>query len=612
MSNNHSGKSQAGQGGFGGRGGHRGRFMPGAKAKDSKVTLKRLWKYLSDKKNTLALILTLVVFSVAFILTGPLLIGRAIDQYIIPKDFQGLMFIVLMMAGVYIFGALFTWLQSYLTIGVAQETVKEIRKDLFEKLQTLPLSYFDSHSHGDMMSRLTNDVENISQNLNTSMTQIFSSVITLAGTIVMMFYLSPILTLLTLTIIPVMFFCTGRIARRTRKLFTEQQKMLGQLNGFIEETISGQKVVKIFCREEENAAEFEDSNRGLKGIAIRAQIFSGIIPPLMNALNNIGFVIVASIGGYLAIKQIITVGVIASFINYTRQFARPLNELANQFNMIQSALAGAERVFEVLDEKSEPADARDALVLEKVVGSVRFDDVSFSYKKDTVVLKDIHFDVNPGQTVALVGPTGSGKTTIINLLTRFYDIDQGVIYIDGQDIRNVKRDRLRSLLGIVLQDTYLFSESVRENIRYGRLNATDEEVESAAKLAYADQFIHRLPQGYDTVVTEEGGNLSQGQRQLLAIARAILANPAILILDEATSNVDTRTEYHIQEAMRVLMKDRTSFVIAHRLSTIKDADMILVINGGEIIESGTHEALLKQKGFYDNLYNNQFRRQGLS
>lgn len=608
MSDSNRGGKGFKPGPFGG-GGPGGRFVPGGKARNTKYTLGRLWSYLSLKKGLLLLIFLFVLLSSAFALVGPLLIGKAIDDYILPGDFRGLLWISFVMLGVYALGALFTWLQNYLMIGLAQDTVKGIRKDLFDRLQRLPLNFYDSRPHGDLMSRLTNDVENINNTLSNGVIQMFTSVITFIGTLVMMLYLSPVLTLLTMVVIPVMFLLTGRIAGRTRRLFTEQQRALGQLNGFIEETISGQKVVKVFTREEEGGEEFEKNNQTLRSVAIRANIFSGIIPPLMNALNNVSFVIVAAVGGYMAAGNIISIGLIASFINYSKQFARPLNELANQFNLIQSALAGAERVFEVMDEKPEAEDVPGAVQLERVTGEVEFKNVDFSYKKDTPVLKDVNFHVDPGQTIALVGPTGSGKTTIVNLLTRFYDIDSGGISIDGEDIRSVNRNSLRSSLGIVLQDTYLFSETVRENIRYGRLDATDEEVVQAARLANADHFIRRLPNGYDTVLTEDGASLSQGQKQLLAIARAVLADPAILILDEATSSVDTRTEQHIQEAMLTLMEGRTSFVIAHRLSTIRDADMILVIHNGEIIERGTHEELLSQEGFYFNLYNSQFRRQ---
>lgn len=596
--------------GFRGRGGpHGGRFMPKARVKNAKGTMKRIWHYLSRKKGVLFIVFLLVLASSVFNLTGPLLIGKAIDNYIIPGNFKGLAKMALLMLAVYGLGALCTWLQSYVMIGAAQKAVMEMRKELFYKLLDLPLSFFDSKPHGDLMSRLTNDVDNVSNSLSNSVTQVFSSVITLVGTLSMMLYLSPLLTLCTVVIVPVMFLCTGIIARRTRKFFVKQQESLGELNGFIEETISGQKVVKVFCRENESIREFEKSNRKLRAVSIKAQIFSGIIPPLMNALRNAGFVIVAAAGGYMAIGGIITVGVIASFINYSKQFARPLNELANQFNMFQSALAGAERVFEIMDEKPEPADALDAYTPVAIDGEVCFDNVTFSYMEGTPVLKNIDFDVKAGQTIALVGPTGSGKTTIVNLLTRFYDVDEGTITIDGRSISSFERNKLRSSLGIVLQDTYLFSGTVRENIRYGRLDATDEEVEEASRLANAHYFIHRLPEGYDTVIAEDGSNFSQGQRQMIAIARAILTNPAILILDEATSSVDTRTEAYIQEAMLKLMKGRTCFVIAHRLSTIVNADMIFVINNGQIIERGTHKELIEKKGFYQNLYNSQFRRQ---
>ncbi|KUK36923.1 MAG: ABC transporter-like protein, partial [Thermacetogenium phaeum] len=564
MSGNGTGRPMGPVAGFGRGHHHQGRFATAPKVKNARETLKRLGKYLKPKKAALGLVLMMVALSAAFNLTGPFLIGRAIDDYIIPGDIRGLIGISVLMLVIYILGALCTWLQNHIMVGLAQETVLEIRKDLFKKLQVLPLSFFDSRPHGDLMSRLTNDVENISNTLSTSVTQFFSSVFTFTGTLAMMLYLSPLLTLFTMLIVPVMLFCTGMVARRTRLLFVDQQKELGHLNGFIEETISGQKVVKLFSREEDNILEFEKCNQRLKAVSVRAQIFSGIMPPLMNLLNNIGFAIVAGVGGYLAVRNIITVGVIASFLNYSRQFSRPLNEMANQFNMIQVALAGAERVFEVMDEEPEPADEPDAVVLNEVAGAVKFQDVFFGYRKDSPVVKNINLDVRPGQTIALVGPTGAGKTTIVNLLCRFYDVDRGKITIDGRDIRQIRRNSLRSALGIVLQNTFLFSESVRNNIRYGRLDATDEEVERAARLANADHFIRRLPQGYDTILTENGSNLSQGQRQLLAIARAILADPAILVLDEATSNVDTRTEYYLRQAMLTLMKGRTSFVIAHR------------------------------------------------
>jgi len=579
---------------------------PVLKPKDAKNTLKRLWWYLSEHKSRLLLVFLLVTVTAVLTLLGPYLIGKAIDDYIIPRDFSGLFRLLLVMATIYALLSLSTWLQSRTMVNVAQVTIRNLRKDAFDKLETLPISFFDSRSRGDTMSRLTNDIDLINNALSSSLTQIFSSVVILLGTIAMMLWLSPLLTAISMITVPIMLVTTNAVSKRTRRYFSEQQKVLGILNGFAEENISGQKVVKAFVREAKEIERFETTNKELKNVGIKAQIYSGIMGPLMNVLNNIGFAIVALAGGWLAVQQVITVGTIAIFINYTRQFTRPLNELANQINIIQSAIASAERLFAIMDELPEPPDPPDAIELTNAQGDIEFQRVSFAYKPDEMVLEDISFHAYPGQTIALVGPTGAGKTSIINLLTRFYDPNSGSIFIDGYDIQKITRNSLRSSLGIVLQDTYLFSESVKENIRYGRLDATDEEVKAAARMANAEQFILSLPEGYNTVLSEDGGDLSQGQRQLLAIARAILADPAILILDEATSSVDTRTEQHIQEAMFKLMKGRTSFVIAHRLSTIRQADVILVINKGRIIEQGNHMQLLEQRGFYYNLYTSQF------
>ena len=564
---------------------------PVLKPKNVKNTLKRMWWYLSEHKIRLFFVFLLVVITSVLTLVGPYLIGKAIDNYIIPRDFNGLFRLLLFMAAIYALISLFIWLQNRTMINVAQLTIRNMRKDAFDKLESLPISFFDTRPRGDVMSRLTNDIDLINNALSSSLTQIFSSIITLTGTVILMLWLSPLLTVISMITVPIMLITTNIITKHTRRYFSEQQRVLGVLNGFAEENISGQKVVKAFVREAKEIERFEVTNEELKNVGIKAQIYSGIMGPLMNVLNNIGFAIVALSGGWLAVQQVITVGTIATFINYTKQFTRPLNELANQINIIQSAIASAERLFEIMDESPEPADPPDAIELKSVKGDVEFRNVSFSYKPDEAVLKNINFHAYPGQTIALVGPTGAGKTSIINLLTRFYDPDNGDIFIDGYNIQKITRKSLRSSLGIVLQDTYLFSESVKDNIRYGRLDATDEEVKAAARLANAEQFILNLPQGYDTILSEDGGDLSQGQRQLLAIARAILADPAILILDEATSSVDTRTEQHIQEAMYKLMKGRTSFVIAHRLSTIRKADMILVIDDGEIIERGNHVQL---------------------
>ncbi|HXL02206.1 MAG TPA: ABC transporter ATP-binding protein [Candidatus Atribacteria bacterium] len=587
-----------------GRGHHDAVYV--VKPKDAKNTLKRLWWYLSEHKIRLFLVFFLVAITSMLTLMGPYLIGKAIDNYIIPRDFNGLFRLLMLMAAIYILMSLSTWLQTRTMINVAQLTIRNMRKDAFDKLEILPINFFDTRSRGDIMSRLTNDIDLINNALSSSLTQIFSSIITLTGTVILMLWLSPLLTGVSMITVPIMLITTNIVTKHTRRYFSEQQRVLGILNGFAEENISGQKVVKAFVRENKEIERFEATNKELKNVGIKAQIYSGIMGPLMNVLNNIGFAIVALSGGWLAVQQVITVGTIAIFINYTRQFTRPLNELANQINTIQSAIASAERLFQIMDELPEPPDPPDAIELKSVKGDVEFRNVSFSYKPDEVVLKNINFHAYPGQTIALVGPTGAGKTSIISLLTRFYDPDSGDIFIDGYNIQKITRKSLRSSLGIVLQDTYLFSESVKENIRYGRLGATDEEVKAAARLANAEQFILSLPEGYDTILSEDGGDLSQGQRQLLAIARAILADPAILILDEATSSVDTRTEQHIQEAMLKLMEGRTSFVIAHRLSTIRKADMILVINDGEIIERGNHTQLLKEKGFYYNLYMSQF------
>ncbi|WP_420840513.1 ABC transporter ATP-binding protein [Caldicoprobacter algeriensis] len=590
------------------------RFMgPGERPKNLGKTLVRLSRYLKEDIPGLIIVILSVLLNMACTLIGPLLIGQAIDQYIIPGDFQGLVRISFLLLGVYILNSLVAFLQGFFMASISEKTVARMRRDLFSKYQVLPLKFFDSHTHGELMSRITNDIDTISFTLHASLTQFISGVITIIGTIILMLLKSIILTLITLSVIPLMFLLTRLITKHTGRLFIEQQKTLGELNGKIEETISGQRVVKLFCREQHVIAEFEESNQKLKKTALKAQVLSRIMGPTMNMLNNLGFALIAGIGGLLAVRNVggaITVGTISVFLNYSRQFTRPLNEMANQYNMVLAAAAGAERVFRVLDQEPEPADAPDAVDLREVgvKGHVEFENVSFAYDGENLVLKNFSLEVKPGQMVALVGATGAGKTTIINLLMRFYDVKEGSIRIDGIDIRKIKRESLRSSLGIVLQDTYLFNASVRENIRYGRLDATDEEVEQAAKIAHAHDFIMRLPQGYDTILTDDGGNLSHGQRQLLAIARAVLADPAILILDEATSSVDTRTEIYIQKAMLNLMKGRTSFVIAHRLSTIKDADLIVVIDNGKLVEKGTHQELLERKGVYYNLYQSQFVR----
>ncbi|MFJ8267628.1 ABC transporter ATP-binding protein [Peribacillus asahii] len=571
-------------------------------------TVKRIWGYLRERKKGIVFVLLMVMASSMLGLLGPYLVGVAIDDYIVTKDGSGLLLLLCSLLGVYVFYSLSTWLQNYWMIGIAQHTVYRMRSDLFYQFQLLPISFFDKRKHGELMSRVTNDMENVSSTLNSSVIQIFSSVLTLVGTIGVMLWLSPLLTLLTLTIVPLMFYGMKWITNRTGKLFKEQQSSIGELNGFIEETMSGQRIVKTFSQEEKVIGEFLERSERYKRSSFWAQSYSGLIPKLMNLLNNLSFTIIAAIGGYLALKGVVSIGVIVIFTEYSRQFTRPLNELANQFNTLLSAIAGAERVFEVLDEREEAQDEKEASVLRRVTGKVEFEQVSFSYEKEgNNTIKDVSFHVNPGETIALVGPTGAGKTTIINLLSRFYEVQSGCITVDGQDISNVTRVSLRSHMGFVLQDSFLFQGTIRENIRFGRLEASDTEVVEAAKLANAHSFITKLPDQYDTVLKQDDSGISQGQRQLLSIARAILANPTILILDEATSNIDTITEVKIQEALEHLMEGRTSFVIAHRLNTIQQADQILVLEKGRIIEKGSHRELLEVKGFYYELYHSQLK-----
>lgn len=591
----------------GGGGPHARAMMPKVRPKQLGPTLLRLWSYLKRQRFGLILVLTFTTLAALASLVGPFLLGRAIDEYVLKKNTDGMLWLCGMLLGIYLLGALLSFVQGYLMAGVTQRTVQAIRRDLFAHMQKLPVSFFDKRTHGELMSRTTNDVENISASLGQSLPQVMTSLIMIVGSFAFMLGLNFWLTLVSLVSIPITILATGQIAKRTRKYFAAQQRHLGELNGFVEETLSGQKVVKAYHREEAAVAEFQGFNEPLRLAGIRAQIAAGFMGPVNNLINNFSFAFIAAFGGWLAFAGYTSIGVIVSFLNYSRQFTRPINELANQYNMIQSAIAGAERVFEVLDTETEYSTEVSSSGRE-IRGEVAFDNVSFGYKEGVPVLKGVSLTARPGQTIALVGPTGAGKTTVINLLTRFYEVNEGEIRIDGVPLAMWNKDGLRGQLGLVLQDAYLFSDSVRENIRYGRLDATDEEVERAAKLANADLFIRKLPSGYDTKLSAEGGNLSQGQRQLLTIARAILADPAILILDEATSNVDTLTEVHIQEAMRSLMHGRTSFVIAHRLNTIREADQILVIDGGEIRERGSHEELLAQRGFYYALYTSQFER----
>ncbi|MBS4177822.1 ABC transporter ATP-binding protein [Lederbergia citrea] len=585
-----------------------GRHMPTGpvvKAKNTKVTLLRLWNYLRKQKAGLIGVTVFTAISAVLMLTGPYLIGISIDRYIIPRDYNGLFVLCFVLLGVYVASSAFSWLQMHVMAAVSQHTVRDMRHDLFDKLQKLPIPYFDKTTHGELMSRTTNDMETVSNTLNQSMAQFINSVLTLVGVIIFMLVMDVRLTIVSMIIIPLVILTTKRVATYTRKFFSTQQKELGSLNGFIEETVSGQKVIKVYRREAKTLEQFKEKNWALRDVSKKAQIFAGVMGPSMNFINNLSFALIAGIGGWMALKEIVTIGIVVAFLNYSRQFSRPINELASQFNMLQSAIAGAERIFEVMDEVEEDDKREKRPALPQIQHSIEFEDVSFSYtNEDGQVLKNVSFTVEKGQNIALVGPTGAGKTTIINLLTRFYDIEEGSIKVDGTDIKEWDRNSLRRRIGIVLQDAFLFSGSVMENIRYGRLDATDAEVRKAAEMANADSFIRKLPDGYASKLSADGGNLSQGQRQLITIARAILANPDILILDEATSSIDTRTERQIQEAMKTLMAGRTSFVIAHRLSTIREADVILVIKDGEIYERGNHDHLMEQKGFYYELQMN--------
>lgn len=602
-------------------GGPHGPGMAGEKARDFKGTFRRLTRYLKPHTSKLLIVLIAAILSTLFSIVSPKILGDATTILFkgfmakmqgVPGagiDFDAIRTIMLWLAGLYLLSSLFAYIQQYVMAGVAQRTVYDLRKDVYNKLGRLPLKYFDARTHGETLSRVTNDMDNISSTLQQSLTQMITSVVTLVGVIVMMLTISPLLTLVVILTLPLSVVVTIVVAKRSQKHFVAQQKHLGELNGHVEEMYTGHKVVKAFGRERQSMEQFDEVNDKLYDAGWRAQFISGTIMPLMGFVGNIGYVIVSVVGGVLVTRRAIEIGDIQAFIQYSRQFTQPITQLANIANVIQSTVASAERVFEVLDEEEEVSEHTAPAALEKPLGDVSFENVSFGYKADQLLIEDMNVDVKHGQTVAIVGPTGAGKTTLINLLMRFYELNKGKITIDGTDITALRRGELRSLFGMVLQDTWLFNGTIRENIGYGREGATEQEIIRAAEAAHADHFIRTLPEGYDTVLNEEASNISQGQKQLLTIARAILANPSILILDEATSSVDTRTELYIQKAMNELMKDRTSFVIAHRLSTIRDADLILVMNKGSIIEQGTHEELLSQGGFYADLYNSQFSDQ---
>ncbi len=601
--------------GFGHRGGA---GAPVQKAKDFKGSLKRLIRYLTPYKWRLLAVLFTAILGTLFTIIGPKILGKAttkIFEGIVLKmngvpgagiDFSYITRILILLGFLYLFSSLFTFIQGYIMASVAQRTVFQLRKEAEGKISRLPLKYFDGTTTGEILSRAVNDVDNISTTLQQSLTQIITSVVTIIGVIIMMLSISVTLTIILLLTLPLSGVIAVFIAKKSQGYFGSQQNTLGQLTGHVEEIYTGHEVVKAFGHEDKAIEEFDDINERLYQSSWKAQFISGAIMPLMQFINNLGYVLICVGGGIFVANGRITVGDIQAFIQYARQFAQPITQTANIANILQSTIASAERVFELLDEQEEEAEAANPKSIENPLGYVSFEHVDFGYKQDQLLIEDMNIHVKPGQKVAIVGPTGAGKTTLINLLMRFYEIQGGSICIDGVNIKDMRRAELHSLFGMVLQDTWLFNGTIAENIAYGRIDATKDEIIEAAKAAHADHFIRTLPEGFDTILNEEATNISQGQKQLLTIARAILANPTILILDEATSSVDTRTELYIQKAMNRLMENRTSFVIAHRLSTIKDADLILVMNKGTVIEQGTHESLLAQNGFYADLYNSQF------
>jgi len=588
--------------GFGG--GHR---LTGESARRPRATIRRLLNYARPYSRMLIAVAALVLISTFASLAGPILLGKAIDQFISAGNVPGLARLVLVMLVIFLLGGLASTVHGVLMVGVGQRLIADVRAELFSHMQMLSMAYHDQHKVGDLMSRVTNDSEAINQVLSNGLITFITNILTLGGILVSMFFLNWQMAIGTMILLPLMTYITGLITRRSRAAFREVQFNLGAMNAVMEENIAGIRVVKAFARVEDTVAQFEKANAANRNSGIKADIITAALGPMFTTMSTITIGATALLGGWLALQGIATVGVIATFVVYIMNFFRPMRGIAMLYNSLQSALAGAERIFKVLDSVPSVEDQPAAQPLSNIQGEVAFKDVTFGYDPAKPVLLDVNLSAKPGETIALVGPTGAGKTTVINLLSRFYDVDRGSIAIDGQDIRDVQQASIRKQLGIVLQDTFLFSATVMDNIRYGRLDASDEDVYTAARLANADWFIRRLPQGYQTRVSEQGHNFSQGQRQLLAIARAILADPRILILDEATSSVDTRTELLIQEALLKLMEGRTAFVIAHRLSTIRSADHVLVINGGRIIERGTHESLLAQKGFYYNLYMSQYQ-----
>lgn len=608
-------QTHGGHGGPGGPGGGS-MMMMGEKPKAFKVTFRRLLAYLKPRRNTLIAVFVAAILSTVFMIAGPKIMGIAITELFegayakftgVPGaeiDFTRIGQILSLLAGLYVISSLFNYVQQYLMSGVAQKTVYDLREDVNKKLERLPLKYYDGRSNGETLSRVTNDIDLIGSTLQQSVTSFITSIVTIVGILIMMLSISPLLTVISLVSLPLTIFAIRPILKRSQQYFSDQQRHLGRLNGHVEEMYTGHAVVKAFGREETAVREFDEVNEELYDAGRKAQFISGIIMPMTMFIGNISYVLISVVGGILVTQRSISIGDIQAFITYTRQFTQPITQTANIANIVQSTVAAAERVFELLDEEEEVREVTTHR-LDRAEGNVAFRHVDFGYGEN-LLIQDMNLDVKTGQTVAIVGPTGAGKTTLINLLMRFYELNGGEILIDGKDSRKMSRQDLRHTFGMVLQDTWLFNGTIRDNIAYGKTDATESEIVNAAKTAHADSFIRTLPDGYDTVLNEEANNISQGQKQLLTIARAVLANPPIMILDEATSSVDTRTEILIQQAMKRLMNGRTSFVIAHRLSTIKDADLILVMDQGRVIEQGTHESLLEAGGFYEDLYNSQF------